>query len=71
MKLRTLGLITVAVAAAGAVVWLRRRRRAAAAPPVQLGLSDGSVHYLDPADPATVELVDLAADLRCAFETSD
>jgi len=71
MKLHTLGLITVAVGTAGAVVWLRRRRRAAAAPPVQLGLSDGSVHHLDPADPATIELVDMAADLRRTFETSD
>jgi hypothetical protein len=38
---------------------------------VQLGLSDGSVHSLDPADAATVEIVDMAADLRRAFETGD
>jgi hypothetical protein len=70
MKLRTLGMITVAGAAAGAVVWWRRGRWVAAPPPVQLGLSDGSVRSLDPADPATMELVDVAADLRRALETS-
>jgi len=70
MKLRTLGLITVAAGAAGGVVWWRRRRRAAASPPVQLGLNDGSVLSLDPADPATIELVDMAADLRRDLEAS-
>ena len=71
MKLRTLGLVTAAAGTAGAVVWWRRRRRAAAPSPVQLGLCDGSVHSLDPADAATVEIVDMAADLRRAFETGD
>jgi len=71
MKLRTLGLITAVVGTAGAVVWWRRRRRDAAPPPVQLGLSDGSVRSLDPADPVTIELVDMAANLRRAFESSD
>jgi hypothetical protein len=68
MKLRTLGLVTVAAGTAVVVVW-RRRRRGATPPPVQLGLSDGSVRALDPADPATVELQGVAADLRRAFET--
>jgi len=71
MKLRTLGLVTAAAGTAGAVVWWRRRRRAAAPPPVQLGLSDGSVRSLDPADPAAIELQGMAADLRRAFETGD
>jgi hypothetical protein len=70
MKLRSLGLIAVAAGTASAVMWWRRGRGAAAPPPVQLGLSDGSVRALDPADPATVELVDLGADLRRAFEAS-
>lgn len=70
MKVRTLGLITAAAGTAGAVVWWRRRRGAAAPPPVQLGLSDGSVRSLDPADPATIELVEMAADLRRALEAS-
>jgi len=52
-------------------VWGRRRRWAAAPPPVQLGLSDGSVRSLDPADPAAIELQGMAADLRRAFETGD
>jgi hypothetical protein len=70
MRLRSLGLIVAAAGTAGGVVWWRRRRRAAAPPPVQLGLSDGSALSLDAADPATIELVDLAADVRRAFEES-
>ena len=69
MKPRTFALLAAA-GAAGAAVWWRRRRRAAATPPVQLGLSDGSVQSLDPADPATIELVAIATDLRRALETS-
>jgi hypothetical protein len=71
MKSRTLGVFITAAGVAGAVVWWRRRRGAAAPPPVQLGLSDGSVRSLDSADPATIELQGLAADLRRAFETGD
>jgi hypothetical protein len=71
VKPRTLGLITAGAGITGAVVWWRRRRRAATLPSVQLGLSDGTVRPLDPADPATIALVVMAADLRRAFETSD
>ena len=67
MKARTLALIAAAVAVAAAVVWLRRRFSAQTEPPVQLGLSDGSVRVLDRTDPSTIELQTLAAGVRDSF----
>ncbi len=57
-------------AAAGAVaglVWWRRRASAPAATPAQIGLSDGSVHILEPGDPARGELEMLAARVSDAL----
>jgi hypothetical protein len=67
MKLRHLALLALATGfIAGLVAWRRRSSRPPA-PIGQLGLVGGEVRVLDPADPATAELQDLAAGVRDAF----
>ncbi len=53
-------------AVAGLVLW-RRRGGASPRPAVQLGLSDGSVHALDAADPDVATLERLADAVRRAL----
>lgn len=67
MKLRHLALLALAAGfVAGLVVW-RRRSSGPPEPAVQLGLDGGEVRVLDPTDPATAELLTLAAGVRDAF----
>jgi hypothetical protein len=67
MKLRTLALLALAAGFIAGVVMWRRRSSGPPAPAVQLGLAGGEVRALDPTDPATAELQELAAGVRDAF----
>jgi hypothetical protein len=64
VKARNLALVAAAAGAVAGIVWWRRRSFAPPEPQVQLGLRDGAVHALDPADPSTTELETLAARVR-------
>ena len=64
MRARGVGLLALAAGAVAGLVWWRRRSSRTPELAVQIGLTDGSVHTLDPTDPATVELQALAAGVR-------
>ena len=66
MRPRLLALLALAAAVAALVLWRRRSARESRAA-VRLGLTDGSVHAFDPADPATAELQALADGVRDSF----
>lgn len=63
MKLRHVALIATAAGAVGGFVWWRRRRESPL-PPVQLGLADGSLRFLEADDPSVAQFDALAADVR-------
>ena len=67
MRARLLALLALGAVAFAGLVWWRRRSSRTPEPVVQLGLSDGSVHTLDLADPASAGLQTLAAALRDSF----
>ena len=64
VRARNVALVAAAAGAVACFVWWRRGSSAPPEAQVQLGLLDGAVRVLDPADPSTTELETLAARVR-------